>query len=202
MNKQLILKNVRLSFFKVITPEAISGGKPRYSTTLILDPKDPVSGASLKELKAAVKLMEKEEFPGVTITGDNTCLRDGNTMVDDEGNIREAYEGCWYVSANRAEKRGAPLVVDRVLKEILPTSRDFPISGDYANVKVNLFSLNGKNDKKSQDSKAYGKKICCELETVQKVRTGEPLGGGGPASASGMEVVEEDPMFADDDDLG
>ena len=57
------------------------------------------------------------------------------------------------------------------------------------NARINLFSLNGKGDKKANP--AYGKKICCGLEVVQFAAKGEPFGASKP-SADGFDAEDED----------
>lgn len=174
VNQELILRNVRFSYLHIAEPKAAKAGdKPRYSANFILEPGHP----QIDEVKKIVREIEAAEFGGREITGKDTCFRDGNTMVDDDNEVREGYAGGFYISAARAEKRKAPRVVNMQKRDVRPGDSEFPESGDYGNAIVNFFSLNGKNDKKGDAS--HGKKVCCEIGTVQLARKGEPLGGGG-----------------------
>jgi hypothetical protein len=174
VNIEYTLRNVRFSYLHLDEPQASeAGGKPRYTANFILEASHP----QLDELKGIVRKIEAAEFGGRVITGKDTCLRDGNTMVDKDNVVRDGYADTFYLSAARAEKRKAPRVVDRGKRDIQAGHADWPESGDYGSVIVNLYSLNGKSDKKANAS--YGKKVCCEIGTVKLLRKGEPLGGGG-----------------------
>ncbi len=178
MNKELILRNVRLSYAKIVTPEAsASGGKPRYSCNFILEPGHP----QLDAVNAILREIETTEFGGKALTGKDTCLRDGNTMTDDDNEVRDGYVGSHYLSAARAEKRKAPRVVDKAKRELRAGEPGFPESGDYVNAK--------------KVDASYGKKACCEIGTVQLEAKGAPLGGG-----SGFGNLDSLPGEAEDND--
>jgi hypothetical protein len=193
MNTTLTLKNVRLAFSDSLTEaKAIQGGKPRYGCTLIIE-----DDATLKEVEAAIKAIATAEFKGNVPPGKDSALRDGNLNTNKEDEVYKGFENKWFLSANRADSLGAPLILDnkrdpatgkpRVITD--KTDIKFPEAGDYVNARINLFSLNGKSDRKANP--AYGKKICCGLEVVQFAAKGEPFGASKP-TADGFDAEDED----------
>lgn len=199
MNKELILRHVRLSFSQGLTELKASkaGDKPRYSSNFIIEMDTPEGKKTKAELDAVIDEIMKEEFKGRTIEGKDLFLRKGDSQVNADGEVYEGYEGNYYLSGARSEKRGAPLVVGKKASAgaIARNHDEFPESGDYVNLKCNVFSLNGKNDKGGDPS--HGKKICLEIGTVQFVEKGKPLGGGGKPNTSGLEDLADT-----EDDIG
>jgi len=187
MKIQIVLKNVRLAFSdNLVVAKALSGGKPRYTANFIIE-----DDATLKAVRAAVDEITKAEFAGKALSGKDSCLRDGNDNISGKtGEVYSGFEGKFYLSGSRADKLGAPLVVNGRKDPVNPGDAGFPQAGDYVNAKVSLFSVNGKNDKGGD--KTYGKKICCGIEVVQFLRKGESFGAGAPTT-DGLDTVEEDP---------
>lgn len=184
----------RLAFSDALTePKSVAGGSLRYSCCLILEPE------SLPAIRKAVNDIAKEEFQGKSPLGKDCCLRNGDENISSKtGEPYVGFPGTWYLSANRAESQGPPLILDnrkdpdtgkpRVIKD----KRDdkFPQAGDYVRAKVSIFSLNGKNDKKV--NAAYGRKTCCQLEVVQFARTGEKFGASKPTTAGFDELPDDE----------
>lgn len=195
MNVEVMIKNARLAFSDaLVEPKVVAGGKPRCGACLIIEDE-----AVLKQLREVVASIEKEEFKGAVIEGQNCALRDGNKNMNSKtGEVYVGFEDRWYVSANRAESQGPPLILDnkkdpqtgqpRVLKD----KRDdkWPQAGDYVNAKVSFFSINGKNDKKANPT--FGRKICAQLEVVQYWREGEKFGASKPTTAGFEEQPDEE----------
>lgn len=199
MNKEYIARNVRLSFSRnLIELTDKKGEKPRYTSNFIIDMSSPEGKKMKAEIDAIIDEIMAEEFKGRTIEGKDLFLRKGDTQVDKDGEIYEGYKGNYYIAAARSEKRGVPLVTGRKTSAgaVSRNHDEFPEPGDNVNLKVNFFSLNGKNDKGGDP--AHGKKICAEIQVVQFVRKGEPLGGGGKPNTSGLDDIDE----VDVDDLG
>lgn len=187
MNKEITIKNVRLAFSdNMVVPKALGGGKPRYTISPIFE-NNPTE---LKKVRDAIDEIIKVEFAkGKPLAAEDICLRDGNNHTNREGEIYKGFEGNFYLAAARSEKQGPPLVVNGRLEPVRPGDAGFPQAGDYVNIKVEIYSQNGVNDKKND----YGRKINCTYSVVQFVRKGESFGGGAAPSVAGLEVVEEDP---------
>lgn len=197
MRTDNVIVTGRASYLKIVDAVSTGGGKPRRTGNLILDPKDPKEAADIKKLRAIIDKTLAEEFPGQKIQGNDCFLRDGNDMVDDDtGEPKPEYKDKFYVSFARAEKKGPARVVGAQNEDIEPGHPNYPYSGAWCAVKLNIYTINGKTDKKTEESKTYGKKICAGLEVIKLVRHGEPLGGGGKAAADDM--PEADDLSNDD----
>ncbi len=85
-------------------------------------------------------------------------LRDGDVERDDE-----AYKGCFFLNANTTTP---PQVVDENLQPILSAAEVY--SGCYGRVSLNFYAFNTNGNRG----------IAVGLGNVQKLRDGEPLGGG------------------------
>jgi Protein of unknown function (DUF2815) len=194
-----VLVSARLAFSDgLIETKVVAGGKPRYSCCLILDQE------SLAKCREAVNSIIKEEFKGVAPQGKDNALRDGNLNISSKtGEVYDGFEDLWYISANRAETQGPPLVLDNKKDpqtnqpRIIKDKRDekFPQAGDYVKAKVSFFSINGKGDKKANPT--FGKKVCAQLEVIQFWKEGDKFGASKP-TPQGFDALpdEEDPSMA------
>ena len=168
---KITLKNVRLAFPNIFEPRASQdGGKAKYGASLILDPKDPMNAASIKELQAAFPAIAKEKWGAkadVILKGlmaqDRLCLHDGATKAQYDG-----FEGNFYVSANSDAR---PTVVDRD-KTPLQAGDGKPYSGCFVTAIIELWP---------QDHQKHGKRINANLRGVQFVRDGDAFSAGRPA---------------------
>ena len=154
----------RLSYANIWQAKSINGGQPKYSASVLIPKGDT---ATVAKVRRAIKAAYEEGESKLRGSARSTPaleslkqpLRDGDAERPDD----EAYEGHWFVNAN---SNTAPGVVGLDLQPILETSEIY--SGVYARVSLSFyaFSANG------------NKGIACGLQNVQKVRDGEPLGGG------------------------
>lgn len=182
MNKEYIIKGARLSFPDLHEPKSVNGGKPRYGASFLLD-KDK-DKKQIKEIEAILQEIADSEFGGKIPTGDRSALRDGSEKDYD------GYENAMAVSANRAEKRKRPTVINAKREHVSPDEDGYPYAGCFVNAKVNFFSMNGKNDKGHEPS--HGKRICAELQVVGFAKHGEPFGSSAPSIADMPEVEDDD----------
>lgn len=181
---EFILKGGRFSFLKVRKAVALKGGKPRFTTNYLLDPKDPEGKKQIKAVKDRIDEIAMETF-GKKLPRERTCLR-----KDDEPQW-DGYEDKWYISCARPEDQGPPAIVNKNLQPI-PEGSAHPVSGDYGDLKIRLYP-----------QEEY-KNINASLEVVQYVKEGEPFGGGGAASVEGMTAYnssDDEDGLDDDDDL-
>ena len=158
---KLVLKNVRFSYAQsLFKPRAAdSNSATKYSVSLII-PKDH---PQLADIKAAIKAVLDEKFPGKTQrpSGLKNPLRDGNERGDDP-----AYADQYFINA-AASIDYPPKVIDYQKQEVRDLS--FWNSGDYGNASVNFYWFD----------KSMNKGVACGLNGVQFVKKGESLGGRG-----------------------
>ena len=151
---------VRLSYANLFEPKSIQGSKPKYSVSLIIPKSDKVTLARIEAAIDAAIEAGIAKFGGKrpNKAALKLPLRDGDTERDDE-----AYANSMFVNANSTTP---PQVVDESLAPILDRSQVY--SGCYARASVSFFAFNTNGNKG----------IACALGNVQKIRDGEPLGGG------------------------
>lgn len=160
--------NARLSFPKLFTPEEFQGdGKPMYSCSLIIDPKNPAVKAVKDAIEAMGKAKWDKSWPAVKKTAeakDLNCLHDGDTKEFD------GYAGNLYISC-RAPANKRPTVIDRNKSPL--SDRDGKIYGGcYVNAIIVLWA---------QDNQ-FGKRINAQITGVQFLRDGDSFGGGAAAA--------------------
>ena len=165
---KLKLNNVRMSFPQLFEAKTVNGeGKPAFSATFLLDPKDP----QVKVINEAIDAVSKEKWGAkadahlkAARAADKSCLHSGDLKSAYDG-----FEGMLYVSARNALR---PLVID-VNKAPLNEQDGKPYAGCYVNASIELWA---------QDNN-YGKRINATLMGVQFYRDGESFVGGGVADA-------------------
>ena len=153
----------RLSYANIWQAKSINGGAPKFSTSVLIPKSD---AATVARVKAAIQAAYAEGENKLKGTGKTvpplatlkTPMRDGDVERPDD----EAYAGHWFVNAN---SNTAPGVVDINRQPIIDTSEIY--SGVYARVCLSFYAYcsNG------------AKGIACGLQSIQKVRDGESLGG-------------------------
>jgi len=174
------LNNVRLSFAQLFEAKTVNGeGKPAYSASFLIDPKDPQIAA----VNAATETVAKDKWGAkadATLkamrAADKTCLHSGDLKSNYDG-----FEGMLYISSRNAMR---PLVID-VDKTPLVESDGKPYSGCYVNASVELWA---------QDNN-YGKRINATLMGVQYFKDGESFSGGGVASEDDFDDLTADDLI-------
>lgn len=188
---ELMLKRVRMSNLFVYEPSEPleEGQKAKYRGRFILENskqdeaiRDAILEACTDKFgdKAGQKLFDK-----IIDNPEKCCYRDGDDNTDDNGDVRDGFEGNMYIAANSLKK---PLMIDRARDEV-GEDEGLIMSGNYANVKIDIYAYEHKK------SKAKG--VTAQLMGIQFVAEGEPLGGGGRrATTDDFDELDED----DDDD--
>lgn len=185
MGKKLILKNVRFSYVRVFEPQQFNGtGDFKYSVVVLIPKTDTEQVQKIRDLIEA----ESKEFiashpklKGVKPEVWTSPLQDG----DKSGN--EDYEGMYYLNANRLERLGKPIVIDRRKKPI--ETKEEMYSGCWGVASLSLFGY-------YSSAKMAG--VAVGLNGVQKVTDDERLDGG--ASAGDFEDYgDQDNLLKDFD---
>ena len=170
---QVLLKNVRIGYPKIFTPEAVKGvedGKERFGCVGYLPKDDEVTKARIDKI---VKQLVTDKLNSVMPKGRDIFITDGDGEDGDENT-----EGTWVLSINRAKKQGRPQIISRKGSQL--AEEDGAI---YGGCRVNiLFGIYvpGK-----------WKKISASLEIVQFWEDDDPFGAP-PADVSVMPGLGED----------
>lgn len=169
------LKNVRLSFPALWTPEAYQpGDEPKFKATFLVPKDDP----QVALIEAKILAVLKEKYPQkaesiIKTTRNNPnkfCWQDGDTKTYD------GYEGMMALSAKATTR---PTVVGPD-KAPLAASDGKPYAGCYVNASVDLFTY---------DNKGVG--VSASLRGVQFLRDGDAFTGGGAADPDEFEEVTD-----------
>lgn len=162
---RVVTDEVRLSYAHLFEPQSIQGSKPKYSVSLIIPKSDRETiGKIERAIDAAIEAgIGKFGGKRPNKAALKLPLRDGDTERDDE-----AYAGCFFVNANSTLP---PEVVDQDLNPVLSPAEVY--SGCYARVSLSFYAFNTNGNRG----------IACGLGNVQKLRDGEPLGGGRTSAA-------------------
>jgi hypothetical protein len=173
------LNNVRLSFAQLFEAKTVNGeGKPAFSASFLIEPKDPQVAA----INAAIEAVAKDKWGAkaeanlkAMRTADKTCLHSGDLKANYDG-----FEGMLFISARNPLR---PLVID-VDKTPLLAEHGKPYSGCYVNASVELWA---------QDNN-YGKRVNATLMGVQFYKDGESFSGGGTGSEDDFEDLSVDDL--------
>lgn len=162
---RVVTGEVRLSYAHLFESQSIQGSKPKYSVSLIIPKSDRETISKIERAIDAAIEAGIGKFGGKrpNKAALKLPLRDGDTERDDE-----AYAGCLFVNANSTLP---PEVVDQDLNPVLSPAKVY--SGCYARVSLNFYAFNTNGNRG----------IACGLGNVQKLRDGEPLGGGRTSAA-------------------
>ena len=155
--------NTRWSYVNAWEPKSINGGAPKYSVSLIIPKSDT---KTIEKIQAAIQAAYDEgqdklkgngkSVPALSVL--KTPLRDGDAERPDD----EAYADSYFINANSGT---APGIGDADRQPILDRSEVY--SGVYGRASINFYAFNSNGNKG----------IACGLNTLQKIKDGEPLGG-------------------------
>lgn len=162
---RVVTGEVRLSYAHLFEPQSIQGSKPKYSVSLIIPKSDTETISKIERASDAAIEAGIGKFDGKrpNKAALKLPLRDGDLERDDE-----AYKGCFFVNANSIQP---PEIVDADLQPILSPTEVY--SGCYARVSLSFYAFNTNGNRG----------IACGLGNLQKLRDGEPLGGGRTSAA-------------------
>lgn len=203
--KKIQLRNVRLSFpalHKADVPKGYDNAEPKFSANFLLDPKDDLNKASIKECNAEIKRLIKEawgtpppKMKPIECFGKGEMFTNSATKQPYDG-----YEGMYAVSANNKKR---PNCYDRDKSQLIPDEVEQKLyAGCYVDAIVNFWI---------QDNQ-YGEAVRCSLQGVRFRADGEEFGAGG-ASADDFDDLDDgelsdsldddfDDLDEEDDDLG
>lgn len=163
---QVVTGEVRLSYVNLFEAKAFrETDEPKYSVTILIPKTDEKTIGNIKAAiqKAAEKGAQKH-FGGRVPTNVANTLKDGDTEVDDLGDLKNIknpeLKGHMYM---RLATKFRPKVLDENRNEILDPVSVY--SGCYGRVSLTCFAYSG-------DGK---RGVSAVLNNVMKTRDGEPL---------------------------
>lgn len=174
---KILLKNARLAFPVLFTPQTVNGeGEPAFSASFLIEKNHP----QIAEINAAMLEAAKgkwgakgQEFFDRAKAADKVALHNGDLKNEYEG-----FSGMLYISSRNKTR---PTVFDKD-RTPLVVSDGKPYAGCYVNASIEFWA---------QDNK-YGKRINASLRGVQFVRDGDAFSGGGAASEDEFESLDSE----------
>ena len=170
---KVVTNEVRFSYAHLWEPQAVNGSEPKYSVSLIIPKTDK---ATVKAIKDAIEIAKQEgigKFGGKLPANLKLPLRDGDIERPDD----EAYKNSYFINCNSKDQ---PQIVDRKVQPILDRNEFY--SGCYGRASISIYAYNVNGNRG----------IAASVNSVQKTRDGESLGGRSRA--------EDDFTALDDDD--
>lgn len=173
-SRKVVTGVIRLSYANIWEPKSINGSAEKYSVSVIIPKSDT---KMISAINAAIDNAINEGISKFGGKKPNKAalklpLRDGDIERDDE-----AYKNSYFVNAN---SQTAPQIVDKDLNLILDKTEVY--SGVYARVSMTFYAFNSNGNRG----------IACGLGNIQKIRDGEPLGGGSSAEQDFATDVDDD----------
>lgn len=221
-SKSVILKNVRLDFFDAYRPNKPmkEGGKAKYKAKVIIDAgSEAFEAAKAGMLEAATNLWGANATNVVkSIASNMKALRNGNAMIDNNGEVRPEYKDKFFLSCSNDTKPqvvgpkkhngkfvnvtedGRGMVDGIDVTDTLGWPVTPPYRGCYVNLKATFVA--GKSFKAGDE--VIPNQVYAKFEALQFVRNGDAFGNG-PTSAEGFddeEVETEGAGSPADDDSG
>ena len=174
---QMTTGEVRLSYAHLYEPYSNNGGEPKYSVTVLM-PKSDIQAKA--RLDAALQYTKQkgisEKWNGVLPPVLAVPVYDGDGVRPNGEPFGAECRGHWVFTASN---KNPVQLVDAGMNPIMQKGELY--SGCYARVCISMFAYNS-NGKRG---------IGFGLEAVQKLRDGDPLGGGvSVADAFGGETNE------------
>lgn len=163
---QVVTGECRLSFVNLMEPKAFrEGDEPKYSVTAIIPKTDTKTIAAIKAaIQAAAEKGAQKHFGGRVPTNVANTFKDGDTEVDDMGDLKNIkypeYKNSYFI---RLASKNRPKVLDANRQEIIDPTQVY--SGVYGRVSMTFFAYSG-------DGK---RGVSASLNNVMITRDGEPL---------------------------
>lgn len=170
MSSTIVTGEARFSYVNIFepAPSRFNPEKKEYSIVLLI-PKTDIATKQVidRAIQEAVAEAADKVFGGFT-SGLNMPIHDGDGLMPQKGMpYPPECKGHWVLSAKSAKNK--PQVVDENCQPILTATQVY--SGCYGRASLRFYAYNN-------GSRGIG----CGLGNVQKLRDGEPLGGGTTAA--------------------
>lgn len=164
----VVTGEVRFSYVNIFEAKQSSfGGDPKYSMVILIPKSDIATKQAIdKAIQETINEASQKVFNGA-VMGLQLPLHDGDGVMPNKGTpYPDECRGHWVLNCSTKMK---PEVVDENLQPVMSQSQVY--SGCYGRVSLRFFAYN------------QGRRgISAGLGNVQKLRDGEPLGGGTTAA--------------------
>ena len=152
----------RGAYVNLLTPkEALGGGDPKYSLTLLIPKSDTETKADIDVAIAAAKQYATEnKWAGATPPNPRTPLADGDELKPNGEPYPENFKGHWVLNCSSTSKPDAITLSGK------PITEDQAYSGAYYSVAVTMFGY----------SAGGNRGISAALDNVLFIRDGERFG--------------------------
>ena len=169
---KLTIKNVRIAFPAVFSPQSVGDGEPAYGAKFIVPPDHPQIADIRKAVESVSKTQWNEKAASVLklLQADKKVAWVEAPYLNKNGEAYDGFEDMFCLSSRSAKTK--PSAFDNANRPI--TEADGLIySGAYVDANVEFYA---------QDNK-WGRRVNCGLRGVRFAGHGESFGGGAPASA-------------------
>lgn len=174
---KVITGKVRASYAHIFEPHSMDESTPKkYSVSLIIPKEDTQMVEIIEKAIENAKEAFKGKWNGKIPNNLKTPLRDGDIDREDDPN----YENAYFINAT---SQNAPGVVSPAMVRL--NEPGSVVSGDYIRAVINFYGYNVNGNKG----------IAAELNNIQLVEKGEPLGGASAAEDDFDELDTDDEDF-------
>ena len=165
---KVVTGKVRFSYCYLFTPqEALGGGDPKYSVTLLIPKNDTATLQKIKKaINDATEAFRQKNGAASLPASPRNPLRDGDGPKDNGDPHGPECKGCYVLKVRSKQK---PVVVDAFGNQITDPAEVY--GGAYGRASITFFGYNT----------AGSKGIGAALLAVQKLHDGEPFGTVGSA---------------------
>lgn len=183
--------NGRGSFLHLLEPNEFEG-KVNYSANILM-PKDMLAPGTEKVLRQAVQdaleIGKHTKFKGKIPRNPDDPIREGDDKFDENPDLYEAYEGCYYMVAKKPESQGKPNLFDKYGDKV--TEAGILESGYWFAFDVNFYAFN----------RAGNQGVAVGLNSVRLMKIDEKFAGG-PSAESSLDAFDDafGDEFSDVDD--
>lgn len=174
IKEKVVTGEVRLGYVNLFSPTAMNESQvPKYGVCVYIPKNDK---ATLEKINNAIESVKRKAiaFWGGSVPNNlKTPLRDG----DVERSGQEEYAGHYFLNARSIRQPG---IFDKDGHEILDSTEIY--SGCYGRVSLDFYAYN----------KAGNKGITVGINSVMKLKDGEPFGGPRRSADDFMDKVQND----------
>ena len=191
MSEKILTPKFRGSYVSVIVPRLPKGGKgkAKFGVTIVLPKDDPKTVRFIKELNRIFGVAMTEMFGKVLPQA--VCkhwpIRDGDDYVDDDGNVKDEFAGCWVIGAKSDRAPGLSILHEDGTREEVEdralVAETF-YSGAYYYASVTAYAW------KHEEG---GKGVSVSLSGLLWAGDGERFGGGSYSSSDFDGVTDAPP---------